>query len=144
MNCIGCKAPLTQEKCIYCRTVNVEFTKAMKEAGLLTEEQIAKSRVNQPQAQVDSQPQTNNPAVATKKRKMPWWFWIAPFTLGVLTFVPLMIAGFKVKNWIWIGLAGIQCYLLFGTYSHNDFDVLFGFGLAIYLFTGVRKKYTTR
>ena len=76
-------------------------------------------------------------------RRMPWWFWFAAI-VGVFSFVPLLIAGFKLKKWLWMGLGSAQLILIFLIPPESeafDLNVLVAIGLAIYVFTIVRKNY---
>jgi len=79
------------------------------------------------------------------KIKMPWWFWFAA-VLGAFSFVPLLIAGSKTKNNLWIGWGIVQgLWLFFGPADGILFDLemLFWIASAIFVFTVVRKKYLT-
>jgi len=75
---------------------------------------------------------------------MPWWFWFAG-VFGILSFVPLLIAGFKIKNWLWVGLGSVQLMWLWLSPGTNRFNIFmwFSIGLAIYVFTVVRRQYLT-
>jgi len=75
--------------------------------------------------------------------KMPWWFWFAA-VLGSLSFIPLLIAGSKTKNNLWIGWGVVQGIWLFFGPSHGflfDLEMLFWIASGIYVFTVVRKNY---
>lgn len=73
--------------------------------------------------------------------RMPWWFWFAA-VFGMFSFIPLLIAGFKIKNHLWVALGGIQLmWFWFGRIS-NLFAWV-SIGLAIYVFTTVRRQYLT-
>ncbi|MCL2610228.1 MAG: hypothetical protein FWE02_00955 [Defluviitaleaceae bacterium] len=81
----------------------------------------------------------------TRKIRMPWWFLFAAL-IGMLSFVPLLIAGFRLKNWLWISLGIVQFIgLFFGPLDGIIFDIFMwsSIGLGIYVFTYVRKKYLT-
>ena len=78
---------------------------------------------------------------AGSKERMPWWFWFAA-VFGVFSFIPLLIAGFKIKNNLWVGLGGFQL-LWFWFGSLSGLFTWFSIGLAIYVFTTVRRQYLT-
>jgi len=83
--------------------------------------------------------------MSENKIRMPWWFWFAA-VLGMLSFVPLSLAGIKVKNWFWVALSIIQLMWLWLSPlfdSETLFNIFTGFSvvLGIYVFTFVRKRY---
>ena len=72
--------------------------------------------------------------------KGPKWFWFAAVGLCM---VPLLIAGFKIKNWFWVSLGAVQLMWVFIMPADEE-SRLFGFfsiGLIIYVFAVVRKDY---
>jgi len=78
--------------------------------------------------------------VGTKVRT-PWWF---GFTAIFFSFIPLLIVGIKLKNWLWIGLGILQLISwIFGLDNEIILSMvsLSIIGLPIYILTVVRKKY---
>lgn len=78
--------------------------------------------------------------------KLPWWFWLA--ATGMLSFVPLFLVGYKLKNWFWVGLGSWQLIWLWlwvepepETSDAFHTFMRFSFILAIYVFVAVRKQY---
>jgi len=78
---------------------------------------------------------------AGRTARMPWWFWFAA-VFGMFSFIPLLIAGFKIKNNLWIGLGGLQLFWLWFDQG-SDLLIWVSIGLAIYVFTTVRRQYLT-
>ena len=80
-----------------------------------------------------------------KKIKMPWWFWPA-IILGTLSFIPLIMAGYKMKKWLWMALGIVQLMWLWlsprsGNEGLSNEFIWFSIGLGIFVFTYVRRKY---
>jgi len=77
------------------------------------------------------------------KRRMPWWFWFAAI-FGAFSFIPLLIAGGKTKNILWMGWGVVQlAWLAYGPGygALFDLEVLFWIASAFFVFTVVRKNY---
>ena len=81
------------------------------------------------------------------KIRMLWWFWPA-IVFGMLSFVPLIIAGYQMKKWLWMALGIVQLMWLWLSPRSGDEGlscvfIWFSIGLGVYVFTYVRRKYVT-
>jgi len=75
------------------------------------------------------------------KQRTPWWCWLAVLTFGFFSFVGLLAMGFKVKNYLWVGMGiGHGIIVLMFTDTGN-WVIWLNLALIIYLFLVVRKEF---
>lgn len=75
------------------------------------------------------------------RQRTPWWCWVAVLTAGFFSFVGLLVAGFKLKNYLWLGLGFGHLVLVILFADAGGWIIWLSIGLIVYLFAVVRKQF---